>query len=207
MNDRTPAESLRLDAEVRCLDGRCARLHRVVLAPQTSNVTHLVVRLRDGREVVVPMGMVGQLAPDAITLKVASDDLKDLPDFISTDYCLPTTDMQHPFGEGCALMPLPDLGVFNPGPLRIEHHHVPPGEVELTEGLPVVCADGDCGRIDQILIDPDLSKATGFVVRKGFIFTHDVSVPLSWVSGIDSDGVHLKATRDQLSKLERNWPE
>jgi len=206
MKDRTPEASLRFDAEVRCLDGRCGRLHRIILSPQSANVTHLVIRLGDGREVVMPMSLVGHLAPDAITLKVASDELKDLPDFVDTDYCLPTVDVQHPFGESCTLMPLPDLGVFNPGPLRIEHHQVPAGEVELKEGLPVLCADGDCGRIDQVLIDPDQEKATGFVVRKGFFFTHDVSVPLSWVSGVDDDGVHLKATRDQLSKLERNWP-
>lgn len=206
MQERIPEASLRLDTEVRCLDGRCGRLRRVVLSPETSNVTHLVVRIGDGREVVLPMGLVGRLASDAIHLKVVSDELKDLPDFISTDYCLPTADAAAPYGEGCAILPRPDLGVYNPGPLPVEHHHIPAGEVEIKEGLPVLCADGDCGRIDRVLVDPTLEKATGFIVRKGFFFSHDVEVPMSWVSGIDDDGVHLKATREQLSKLERNWP-
>ena len=48
MKDRTPEESLRFDAEVRCLDGRCGRLRRVVLAPRTGSVTHLVIRIGDG---------------------------------------------------------------------------------------------------------------------------------------------------------------
>lgn len=206
MKDRMMEESLRFDAEVRCLDGRCGRLRRVVLAPQTGSVTHLIIRIGDGRDVVMPMGMVGRIAPDGLHLKVAAGELAELPDYLSTDYCLPTTDVAHPYAEGCAIMPLPDLGVFNPGPLRIEHHHIPDGEVELKEGLPVLCSDGECGRIDQVLIDPEMERATGFVVRKGFFFTHDVSVPLSWVAGVDDDGVHLKTSREQLTKLERNWP-
>jgi sporulation protein YlmC with PRC-barrel domain len=205
MTERTQQEALRFDAEVRCLDGRCGRLRRVVLDPRSGSVTHLVIRLGDGRDVVMPMAMVGHITPEAIALKVASDDLKDLPDYLSTDFCLPTSNLVHPFGEGCALMPLPDLGVFNPGPLPIEHHHIPAGEMELQEGLPVLCSDGECGRIDQILVNPDHDHATGFVVRKGFLFTHDVSVPLSWVRAVDHDGVHLKTSREQLSKLERYW--
>ena len=206
MKDGTQNAALRFDAEVRCLDGRCGRLRRVVLDPRNAGVTHLVIRIGDGRDVVMPMHLVGCLTADAITLKVASDDLKDLPDYLSTDFCLPTSDLAHPYGEGCAIMPLPDLGVFNPGPLRIEHHHIPDGEIELKAGLPVLCSDGECGEIEQLLIDPEHERATGFVVRKGFFFTHDVAVPLSWVSAVDVDGVHLKATRDQLTKLERNWP-
>jgi len=206
MKDGTQSAALRFDAEVRCLDGRCGRLRRVVLDPQSAGVTHLIIRIGDGRDVVMPMAMVGCLTADAITLKVASDELKDLPDYLSTDYCLPTSDITHPYGPGCAILPLPDLGVFNPGPLRIEHHHIPDGEIELKAGIPVLCSDGACGEIDQLLIDPEAERATGFVVRKGFFFTHDVAVPLSWVSGVDVDGVHLKASRDQLTKLERNWP-
>ncbi|MNR92318.1 PRC-barrel domain protein [compost metagenome] len=206
MKDGTQSAALRFDAEVRCLDGRCGRLRRVVLDPRTADVTHLVIRIGDGRDVVMPMAMVGCLTADAITLKVASDELKDLPDYLSTDYCLPTSDITHPYGEGCAILPLPDLGVFNPGPLRIEHHHIPDGEIELKAGIPVLCSDGECGEIDQLLIDPEQERATGFIVRKGFFFTHDVAVPLSWVRALDVDGVHLKASRDQLTKLERNWP-
>ncbi|MNK45618.1 hypothetical protein D3C87_643830 [compost metagenome] len=90
--------------------------------------------------------------------------------------------------------------------MRIEHHHIPDGEIELKAGIPVLCSDGECGEIDQLLIDPEQERATGFIVRKGFFFTHDVAVPLSWVRALDVDGVHLKASRDQLTKLERNWP-
>lgn len=198
--------SLRFDAEVRCLDGRCGRLHRVVLDPPTGGVTHLVVRTGDGRDVVVPMALVGRVGPDAVALKVAADELSDLPDFIATDFCLPSADLQHPYGEGCALLRLPDLGVFDPGPLRVEHHNLPAGAVELKEGVPVLCTDGACGRVDHLLLDPDRAHATAFVVRKGFLFSRDLTIPLSWVSAIDEDGVHLKASRDQLSKLERSWP-
>lgn len=206
MKEKAIPESLRFDAEIRCLDGRCGRLQKVVLEPRSAEVTHLIVRIGDGREVVLPMAMVGRLGPKGIVLKVGADELKDLPDYLSTDYCLPSSDMAAPYGEGCAILPLPDLGVFNPGPLRIEHHHIPAGEVAITEGLPVLCTDGSCGRIEEVLVDPDHERATGFVIRKGFLFPHDVSVPLSWVSAVDDDGVHLKASRDQLEKLERNWP-
>lgn len=206
MKDPRAEDALRFDAEVRCLDGHVARLKQVVLEPRTASVTHLVLRLRDGREVVMPMTMVGRLVPEAILLKVTSDELRDLPDFIETDFCLPSSDLSLPYGEGCALMPLPDLGVFNPGPLPIEHRRIPPGEIALKEGAPVHCSDGQCGQVDEVLVDPETSRATAFVVRKGFLFTHDVTVPMSWVSGVDDDGVHLKASRDQLSKLERNWP-
>lgn len=198
--------AMRFDAEVRCLDGRCGRLARIVLDPQTRAVTHLVIRLQDGRDVVLPMAWVGAATGEALSLKVASDELRDLPDFISTDFCLPSVDLAHPYGEGCALIRLPDLGVFDPGVLPIEHRAIPPGEVALKEGMPVLCSDGSCGRIGEVLLDPDHVHASAFVVRKGFLFARDVTVPLSWVSDVDDDGVHLKASRDQLTKLGRNWP-
>lgn len=204
--DRNLDAAMRFDAEVRCLDGRCGRLARIVLDPRTRAVTHLVIRLPDGRSVVLPMAWVGSATGEALALKVASDELRDLPDFVTTDFCLPAVDLAHPYGEGCALIRLPDLGVFDAGVLPIEHRAIPPGEVALQEGMPVLCSDGSCGRVDEVLLDPDQAHASAFVVRKGFLFARDVTVPLSWVSGIDEEGVHLKANRDQLRNLERYWP-
>lgn len=201
MADMARAESLRFDAPVRCLDGACARLQRVVLNPEGGEVSHLIVRIADGRDVVLPMAMVEQIGPEGLALDVASEELKGLPDYVATDFCLPSGET-----EGCVILSLPDLGVFNPGPLPVEHRQVPPGEVALKPGERVLCSDGVCGRVDQILVDPADDRATGFVVRKGFFFAHDVSIPLSWVRAVDDEGVHLKASRDQLDKLERYWP-
>ena len=206
MTDRAREESLRFDAPVSCLDGHCGRLRHVVLDPGSAEVTHLVVRIGDGRDVVLPMAMVARTSAEAIVLDVSSERLAGLPDYLSTNYCLPSSDMVPGSAEGCEILPLPDLGVYNPGPLPVEHLQVPPGEIALAAGSPVLCSDGACGRVDQVLVDPADDRTTGFVVRKGFFFTHDVSVPLSWVHAVDEEGVHLKATRDQLNKLEHYWP-
>lgn len=206
-------EVIRLDARVRCLDGSCGSLYRVVMHPSTHRITHLVVHMGGmfGAEVVVPIGYMEAADIEEIRLKLSRDELKDLPPFSETDFSLPEAGAPRPpyIAEGGVLWPshyapflTHDIG---PGPMRIEHHNVPAGELELREGEPVYCQDGECGRVERVLFDSDTEEATGFVIRQGFLFTRDVSIPLGWVDHVDAEGIHLKGTKDQLKKLEMHF--
>jgi uncharacterized protein (TIGR02271 family) len=44
-----------------------------------------------------------------------------------------------------------------------------------------------------------------FVIEKGFIFTTDLFVPMSAISGVDDDGVRLSMTKDQVESSD--WSE
>lgn len=44
-----------------------------------------------------------------------------------------------------------------------------------------------------------------FVIEKGFIFTTDLFVPMSAISGVDEDGVRLSMTKDQVENSD--WSE
>lgn len=65
---------------------------------------------------------------------------------------------------------------------------------QFTAGMDVYDANGDkVGTLDQ----PPLRDGA-LVVQKGFLFTHDIYVPLAAISRTMSNGIYLNLTKDQL---------
>jgi uncharacterized protein YrrD len=78
-----------------------------------------------------------------------------------------------------------------------EVSNLEPGDVRIDTGTDVVGSDGHkVGHVDELLFD-DENKVTGFVVRAGFLFKHDVQVPITWVAGIAHDHIRLNLTKDE----------
>jgi hypothetical protein len=73
------------------------------------------------------------------------------------------------------------------------------GEVAISERTDVVGSDGhELGRVDEMLID-DENRIVGFVVKAGFVFKHDIRIPIAWVAGIAQDQIRLSETKDEAA--------
>jgi len=205
-------QRIRLNAEVKCDDGDAGWLDRLVVDPTHRRVTHLVVRLHDGSRKVVPESALAETHLEWLKLGMDRATLQAQPDFVTTDYLLPSSEWEPPAGYTHADLLWPSHQAptitedVSPGPLPIEHHLVLPGEWEVTRGMRVFCSDKECGTVAEVLMDPENGKAHGFLVRRGFLFLRDVAIPMGWIAGLGADGLHLKMTARQVEELAREFP-
>jgi hypothetical protein len=71
----------------------------------------------------------------------------------------------------------------------------------LTIGTKARCADGDCGQVTRVVIDPMEDRVTHVIVEPPGRQGLGRLVPVAWVSPAD-DHVHLQCTRADFDGLE-----
>jgi uncharacterized protein YrrD len=201
-----------IDAAVHTRDGEAGRIWKVAMEPTTRKVTHLIVHkgVLFGRNVVVPIERVTRMAEGEVWLDASNDDLKGMADYEETEFTDPTEAWEYPvaFPMGGIIWPLqPGWGGANPMLLAGTHvkENIPDEDVALMSGTSVEATDGHVGRIDRVLVDDHTNEMTGFVIRKGFLFTRDVSAPMSWIDHVDKDAVHLKLTKQQVAEMAEHF--
>lgn len=203
---------VRIDAEVKCKDRDGGRVDRVIIDPVRRRITHWVIRLPQGERVVIETPAIAEAHQEWLKLDLSYDELRAAPLFLFTDYSLPSAEWSplEGYRHADVLWPSHQAKYLNsdlsPGPLPIEHEALSPDEREVAEGSRVHCRDRECGRISEVLLSPETQKALGFVVRQGFLFHRDVSIPMGWIERIDAEGVHLKMTSKQVDELAQHFP-
>jgi hypothetical protein len=101
--------------------------------------------------------------------------------------------------------------MYETSPMALEREHIPAGEITIHRGTPVKATDGQIGKVDEFLVDPQNDIITHLVLRKGHIWgKRDVTIPVSEIEKIAEDGVYLKLDKKTLGKLpaipvNRNW--
>jgi uncharacterized protein YrrD len=214
---------IRSNAKVVTADGQEAgRVDRVVLAPQTNEVTHLVVRkgLLFGQDKVVPVDQIQSATDEAIGLRLTADKLADLLPFEETHY-IPIEDDSRAGEPGSIALPRPaglywyppvaaGLPVLEPydavaastGYVAETERNVPEGTVALKKGARVVAADGvEVGGIDEVLTDSTSGQATDFVIEQGFLFKERKRVPVGWIRSVAEDEAKLAVESRLLERL------
>ncbi|HVL23952.1 MAG TPA: PRC-barrel domain-containing protein [Thermomicrobiales bacterium] len=69
-------------------------------------------------------------------------------------------------------------------------------DLTISEGTHVVDSEGKTvGRVDEVFFD-DERKISGFLVRAGRVFHHDLRVPRTWIDSITPDTIRLTITKD-----------
>jgi sporulation protein YlmC with PRC-barrel domain len=74
---------------------------------------------------------------------------------------------------------------------------------QLSLGMSVHCTDGEAGRLEKIVADPETHEPAYLVVRRGLVSRHDVVVPVGLVRAVDAETLSLDATTEAL----RTFPE
>ncbi|NPA90616.1 MAG: BON domain-containing protein [Chloroflexi bacterium] len=68
-------------------------------------------------------------------------------------------------------------------------------------GADVYCADGRCGRLIKVVLDPHTKRVTHLIVEKGFLQKKDRVIPVDAVERVEEDRIWLKVRSDELSQF------
>ena len=191
-------------------DGKEAgRIARVVIDPQTNEVTHLVIRkgFLFTSDKVVPVEQVTVGPEGQVALQLESQGLADLPDFAETQYV--TAENEKGSDSPYAVFSYPPypggtplLGNFTPKILKETHLNIPPKTIALKEGAKVVSRDDkDVGHVEQVLTSPPADRVTHFLISKGLLVKEKRLIPVEWVDRLEEGTVYLAVQSSIVEKL------
>ena len=208
-----------LKAQVECTDGVCGRCVVVLMNPVVDQITHLVVRedAAPHTEYIVPVDVVSATTADKIGLRCSQAELEKMDRFEKTHYVEEQTSQMYPsFGFGAyyglgTLFYWPFARSDRTGYVPEERQQIPPGDLAVHRGTRVVATDGDVGKVDEFLINPENGHITHLVMREGHLWGQkDVTIPLSAMRDARGDAVFLKLDKHQIESLpavpvHRRW--
>ena len=181
-----------------CTDGYCGEVHRLIIDPATETVTHLVIQPGHRQEAgrLVPVHLV-ETVDGEIRLRCTLAEFGQLDHAAERD---PVT------GAGPAqvvgrwsLVADPETGAW--GQTAIFEDVIPGGEDEVGHGDRVHAVDGEIGRVQGFLVNPDDDQVTHVLLQEGHLWGRKkVAIPVSAVTGVE-DGVRLSLTKEQVGQL------
>ncbi|HET7042725.1 MAG TPA: PRC-barrel domain-containing protein, partial [Gemmatimonadales bacterium] len=217
-------QELHLGVPAECRDGPAGKLRQVVLDRATETVTYLVIDTTPHRgfAVLAPRALVKAADHERLQLTCTRDELAHLDRFEETVFLPP--DRSHPTlgypaagyfyagGYGSGVGPM-GMGSAGPGlaatawpspPPSVVEEHLPPGGAAIGRDAAIETADGELGRVDEVLTDPATGKLTHLVVRRGHLFgAHTLVVPASAIDAVTDERVRLRFTRGELEAALR----
>jgi hypothetical protein len=191
---------------VRCSDGQCGHLARVVVDPVARTVTHLVVEPRKELGRLVPIDLV-ETSSDEVHLQCTEGEFLELP-LADTTHFEPHSRSHLGYrAEQIFMWPHYRLGfamegMGGHGSQPILYDKVPVGEVEVRRGEQVHATDGWIGSVRGLVVDPTDHHATHVLLDEGHLFGHkEVAIPISDVTAVDNSGIRLGLTKESVQAL------
>ncbi len=200
-----------MGAEVSCSDGYCGKVSRLVIDPAARSVTHLVIEAKHRREQgrIVPVHLVETTAGQ-IRLRCTIAEFDRLDPAEETDlvegggYGGGYGQAEAVQGYGMGSRGVTGMGIgmdLGHGTPVVVHDVVPPGEADLQRGERVHALDGEIGRVEGLLVDPNDNRVTHVVLQEGHLWGRkEVSIPISAVTGVEN-GIRLNLTKKQVEDL------
>lgn len=204
MSNDTNKVSIDVGSDVVARDGtHLGTVGYIVVRPPHFEMTDIVVTTGQllGRDIVVPIDHVSDVQDGTVKLTIDKQEFAGLDDYIEAHYDRPPDDwfaapgMYYP--GSATLWP---AGSYIPVPTSVGVN-APAGTVGLREGMEVESSDGHkVGTVHSVRTDEASENVTGFVVKHGFLLTHDTEVPISDVKDVDDDRVVLRLSREDVEK-------
>lgn len=219
-----------LGKDVIASDGeKVGLVDRLVLDSETQNLTKFVVHkgMFWSEDRIVDLDLVSNLDSEGnVHLRVPSDDEDTMPPFVEDTFRVAEEEEARNLGYGAYFGTAPyapiwfapggtggqyrpgsktffDAGEASSGTLE-RRSNLPEDSYTIDKGTEVVGRDGDkIGEVDELLIDEN-GNPTGFVVKSGFIFTHDVEIPMDAVDHMSGAHVMLRITGDEAESRYGN---
>jgi sporulation protein YlmC with PRC-barrel domain len=194
------AERFTIGADVRCTDGTCGTLSRVVVDPVAREATHLLVQPRQGHEPVrlVPLGLVSSAAGE-VRLSCTSAEFDRLDPGQETRFIAGDADV--PDYRPGDIVFWPHYGYRGARGDLVTSDTIPVGEVEVYRGEHVHATDGTIGRVEGLVIDPQSGHVTHVLLQKGHLGGHQgAAIPISAVTRAE-DRIEVSLTRQQVRDL------
>jgi len=204
----TTATEFVIGTDISGTDGTCGKISRLIVDPVAEAVTHLVVEpkhLRDpGR--LVPVDLVdattGEVRLRCSTAEFGKLDLAEESRFITGTSGYPG------YGSGQVLYwPYYGMGLSAAGTGTAGLQHTvtsdttPAGDVDVRRGDPVHATDGEIGRVQGLVINPDNHHVTHVLLQDGHLWGRkEVAIPISAVASTDL-GLQLKIAKQDAQDL------
>jgi sporulation protein YlmC with PRC-barrel domain len=210
------ATEFAIGADVSCSDGFCGQVSRLVIDPAARSVTHLVVEPKHRRDQgrIVPVHLV-DTTTGQIRLRCTLAEFDRLDPAEETDL-VEGADYGGGYGEAEAVQGYGGTGSMGVGASvtgmgigmglghgtpTVVHQVVPPGEADLQRGESVHALDGEIGRVEGFLVDPNDNHVTHVLLQEGHLWGRKkVSIPIGAVTTVDS-GIRLNITKKQVEDL------
>jgi uncharacterized protein YrrD len=219
-----------LGETVRTIDGEEAGVVRyLIVDPGSRNVRAVVLEqgllFKDDTE--IPLEALQEAPEGGLMLTYSADRLHHLPQFDINRYTEPTerfiadSDLPQAGVLWPSMTPFPNT-VTGPGvyPILSPPQGAAPNypdeadvrdeprlarqeaDVVVSEGSDVVTMDGDkVGEVHHIAFDAVSGRPIRLVVKKGFLFTQDVEIPVEEIGSVDRGIVMLKLSKEEF----RRW--
>jgi len=189
-------------------------LDRVVLDPESRDVTHIVVEkgILFTTNKVIPIQFVNlQQDEERIVLKQTEDELEKLPSYNESAY-VELAPNDYPYDNIHAVYWYPPLPVQwqsmadpmwypTSRPPIVQAEVIPEGAVALKQGAEVMSQDGKhIGNVELVILDPD-GHITHIVVGEGIFLKQKKLVPAHWIKNVDTNKVDLTVWSDLFDQL------
>jgi sporulation protein YlmC with PRC-barrel domain len=184
-----------MGATASCVDGPGGKVSRLIVDPATETVTHLVIQPKHALGVgrLVPLDLVDTTAGD-IRLRCTVEEFGGLEPAQETELI---DDVTASLGTGGLN---PAMGIMSPVQTMVQDV-VPLGEADVDRGDPVYALDGEIGRVQGLMVDPDDHRVTHVLLEEGHLWGRKkVSIPVSAVTGVEN-GIQLSLTKKQVEDL------
>lgn len=213
-------DDLHLGASVVSRDGhKLGTLSRFVVDKDSLKLTHVVVDtglLRSGESLwkggwglshdrVVPLGALVEADSDEVKLSMSGDEFKDHSvDYIQERFDA-MGDMRPGRPDASDLRRLSASIPGEPGPFVVtELMSKSPSEVDIKRDSPVwrLNPHEKVGEVERAIFDEDTQQVRALVVRRGFVFTKDVVLPMRYAVEVVGDIVRVEMDDAALERLE-----
>jgi uncharacterized protein YrrD len=192
---------------------RIGTLDRVVLDPESKDVTHIVVEkgILFTTNKVIPIQSVNLQDEARIVLKQTEAELEELPSYNEAAY-VELAPHDYPYDNVNAVYWYPPLPVQwqsmadpmwapTSKPALIQQEVIPEGTVALKQGAAVMSQDEKfIGNVELVILDPD-GHITHIVVGEGIFLKQKKLVPAHWIKNVDTDKVDLTVWSDLFDQL------
>lgn len=187
-----------IGARASATDGPCGKVSRLIFDPATDTVTHLAIQPGHRPEAarLVPVHLA-EVTDEGIRLRCTLAEFDKFDHAEERDLVTGAGPVQT-FGR-YGLIPSVDPGVWSN--TTTFEDVIPGGEDEVGPGDPVLAVDGEIGRVQGFLVDPDDDRVTHVLLQEGHLWGRkEVAIPISAVIRLD-EGIVLNLSMEQVGEL------
>lgn len=211
-------EDLRLGADVISRDEHKLGTVNGFVIDGSQRLTHLVVDtgiFRSGEALwkggwgmshdrIVPFGTVTSVATDAVRISMSADEFKELSADYEEEYFVRVQDVEPGAPDVSDLRRVAMSIPGEPGPYVLQQASaLRPDEAEITKDARVwrLNPHEKIGEVERAIFDEATGKLQSLVIRRGFVFTKDVVLPMSYVVEVVGEIVRVEIDDDALKAL------
>ena len=193
-----------IHADVNSTEGHVGKSTHIIVDLINEQVTHFVVKSKKpSGQYVVPLDKVKEASRELIVLDCTTEEVYQLPPFNEAQY--------NGYDDYDSAPPVPTYGAGSSSTLYHPHRQGGAGAavtqarlrgLAINKGARVLATDGEVGKIDELVIDPETNRVTHLLLRKHHLLTNRIiTIPVVEIRRAEMDAVYLKIDKEAVKEL------